>query len=205
MFNRWYLLELDFDIPDYQHWLKTLLFEHPSWIDRSLPAGVISDRNMEPRRIYGGQIITNQDKDLQMKRLDGGGMLRELLMKMALLTTNVMGDLAKKHKKASVIQRFRIIIPVLDKQDLIVDNDLENDIENMKALGVSRSQSNHSPVHIKKEKITRQIIYACPDHNTSLQALPYVKFQKSKSKPLQLETFPVIKTENSEPSSEKHK
>jgi hypothetical protein len=34
-----------------------------------------------------------------------------------------------------------------------MDNDLENDIENMNGLGVSRHQSHLSPVHIKKEKI----------------------------------------------------
>jgi hypothetical protein len=51
----------------------------------------------------GGVIITDQDKDVQIKRLDGGGMLRELLLKMALPTTYVMGDLTKKSNKASVI------------------------------------------------------------------------------------------------------
>jgi hypothetical protein len=83
----WDLLELDFDIPDYQQLLKTQVFQHPSWIDRSLHEWVIFDRNMEHGRIYGGEIITNRDKDLQIKRLDGGRTLREVLMKMAIPMT----------------------------------------------------------------------------------------------------------------------
>jgi len=58
---------------------------------------------MEHRRSYGGEIITDRGKDLQIKRLDGGGTLREHLMKMALPTTYVMGDLPKKGNKAAVI------------------------------------------------------------------------------------------------------
>jgi len=112
----WDLLELDFNIPDYQQWLKTQVFEHPSWIDRSLPARVIFDGNMERGGIYGEEIITDWDKDLQIKRLDGGGTLREILMNMALPTTHVMGDLTKKRNKAAVIRRFILIIPVLDKR-----------------------------------------------------------------------------------------
>jgi len=153
----WDLPELGFDIPDYQQWLKTQVFEHPSWTDRSLPERVIFDGNMERGGIYGGEIITNRDKDLQIKRLAGGGTLRELLMKMALPTTYVMGDLTKKRNKAAVIRRFILIISVLDKKALILDNDSENDIENMNSLGVGRRQSCLSPVHIKKKKIVREV------------------------------------------------
>jgi hypothetical protein len=142
----WDLPELEFDIPNYQQWLKTQVFEHPSWIDRSLPDWVIFDGNMERGGIYGGEIITDWDKDLQIKRLDGGGTLRELLMKMALPTTYVMGDLTKKRNKAAVIRRVILIIPVIDKKALIMDNDLESNIENMNGLGVSRRQSRLSSV-----------------------------------------------------------
>jgi len=121
----WDLPELDFDIPDYQPWLKTHVFEHPSWIDHSLPERVIFDGNMEHGGIYGGEIISDWDKDLQIKRLDGGGTFRELLMKMALPMTYVMGDLTKKRNTAAVIRRFIQIIPVLDKKALIMDDDLE--------------------------------------------------------------------------------
>jgi hypothetical protein len=86
-----------------------------------------------------------------------------------------------------------------------MDNDSENDVENMNSLGVSRHQSHLSPVHINKEKIVREVIYPCADHNTSLQSLTYFKFQKSQSKPLQLKTFPVIKSEKCDTNSEKHK
>jgi hypothetical protein len=99
----WDLPELDFDIQDYQQWLKTQVFEHLAWIDRSLHEMVICDGNKERGGIYGGEIITDRDKDLQIKRRDGGGTLRELLMKMALPTTYVMGDLTKKRNKPSVI------------------------------------------------------------------------------------------------------
>jgi len=98
-----------------------------------------------------------------------------------------------------------LIIPVFDKKALIMDNDSENDIENMNDLGVSRPQSRLSPVHIKKEKIIREVLCPCADHNTLLQSLTYFKFQKSQSKPLQLKTFPVIKTERNNTNSEKHK
>jgi len=202
---RWDLPELDFDIPDYQQRLTTQVFEHPSWIDRSLPERVIFDGNMERGGNDGGEIITDRDKDLQIKRLDGGGTLRELLMKMALPMTYVMGDPTKKRNKAAVIRRFILIIPVLDTTALIMDNDSENDIENMNSLGVSSHQSRLSPVHIKKEKIVREVIYPCADHNTLLQSLTYFKFQKSQSKSLQRETFPLIKPEKYETNSEKHK
>jgi len=97
------LPELDFDIRDYQKWLKTQVFEHPSWIDHSLPERVIFDGNMECRGIHVGGIITDRDKDLPIKRLDGGGTLRELLMKMELPTTYVMGDLTNMRNTAAVI------------------------------------------------------------------------------------------------------
>jgi hypothetical protein len=42
---------------------------------------------MERGRIYGREIITNRDNDLQIKRLDGGRTLREVLMKMAIPMT----------------------------------------------------------------------------------------------------------------------
>jgi hypothetical protein len=166
----WDLPELDFDIPDYQQWLKTQVFEHPSWIDRALPERVIFDANKERGGIYGGEIITDRNKDLQIKRLDGGGTLRELLMKMALPTTYVMGDLTKKRNKPSVIRRFILMIPVLDKKALIMDNDSENYIQNMNGLEVSRHRSHLSPAHIKKEKITHKVIYLCVDPNTLLQS-----------------------------------
>jgi hypothetical protein len=86
----WDLLELDFDILDYQQWLKTQVFEHPSWIDGSLPERVIFDGDIERGGIYSGVIITDRDKDLQIKTLDGGGTLRELLVMMALPMTYVM-------------------------------------------------------------------------------------------------------------------
>jgi hypothetical protein len=172
----WDLPELDFNIPDYQQWLKTQVFEHPSWIDHSLPERVIFDGNKERGGIYGGEIITDRDKDLQIKRLDGGETFRELLMKMALPTTYVMGDLTKMRNKPSVIRRFILIIPVLDKKALIVDNDSENNIENMNGLEVSRHLSHLSPAHIKKEKITHKVKYPCVDPNTLLQSLTYFKF-----------------------------
>jgi len=152
MYIGWDLQELDCDIPDYQQWLKTQVFQHPSWIDCSLPESVIFDGNMERGGIYGGEIITDWDKDLQIKRLDGAGTLRELLKKMALPMTYVMGDLTKKRNKASVIRQFILIIPVLDKKALVMDNDSENDIENMNGLGVSRHHSRLSPEHIKKRE-----------------------------------------------------
>jgi len=201
----WVLLELEFDIPDYQEWFKTQVFEHPSWIDLSLPDRVILNGNMEHGAIYGGEIITDRHKDLQIKRPDGGGTLRELHMKMALPTTYVMEDLTKQCNKDAVIQRFILIIPVIDKKALIMDNDLESDIENMNGLGVSRRQSHLSPVYIKNEKIIREVIYPCADHNILLQSLTHFKFRKSESKPLQLKTFPVIKPEKNETNSEKHK
>jgi len=85
------------------------------------------------------------------------------------------------------------------------DNDSENEIDNMNGLGVSRRQTRLSTVHIKNEKIVREVIYQCADHNTLLRALTYIKFQKSQSKPLQLETFPVFKPENNVTNSGKHK
>jgi len=149
----WDLPELDFDIPEYQQWLKTQVLEHPSWIDRSLPERVIFDGNTECGGIFGGEIITDRDKDLQIKRLDGAGTLRELLTKIALPTTYVMGDLTKKRNNAAVMQRFILIIPVLDKKALMMDNDSENDIENLNGLGVRERQLCLSQVHIKKENI----------------------------------------------------
>ena len=48
-------------------------------------------------------MITDRDKDLQIKKLDGGETIRELLIKMALPMTYVMGDPTKKRNKAAVI------------------------------------------------------------------------------------------------------
>ena len=181
------------------------MFEHPSWIDHSLPDRVISDGNTEHGGIYGGEILTDRDKHLQIQRLDGGETIRELLMKLALPTTNVMGDPTMKRNKAAVIRRLILIIPVIDNTALIMDNDLESDIENMKSFGISRRQSRLSPVYIKKKKIIREVIYPCAEHTTLLQSLTNFKFQISQSKPLQLETFPLIKPKKNETNSKKHK
>jgi len=166
---------------------------------------VIFDGNTECGGIYGGEIITDRDKDLQFKRLDGGETFRELLMKMALPTTHVMGDPTMKRNKASVIRRFILIIPVIDNTALIMDNDLESDIENMNSLGISRHQSRLSPAYIQKKKIIREVIYPSADHTTLLQSLTNFKFQRSQSKPLQLETFPLINPKKNETNSKQHK
>jgi len=79
------------------------VFQHPSWIDSSLPERDIFDGNMKRGGIYGGEMITDRDKDLQIKKLDGGETIRELLIKMALPMTYVMGDPTKKRNKAAVI------------------------------------------------------------------------------------------------------
>jgi hypothetical protein len=123
---------------------------------------------------------------------------------MALRTTYVTGDLTTRRNTAAVIRQLIIVIPVIGQKALIMDNDLENDIENINSRGVSRCQSHLSPVHKKKEKVLQKVIYPCADHNTLLQSLTYFKFQKSKSKSLQLEIFPVIKPEKYETYSEKH-
>jgi hypothetical protein len=71
------LPELDFNILDYQQSLKTQVFEHPSWIDRSLPErGIFDGNTTEHAGMYGGEIITEQENDLQIKRLDD--LFREL-------------------------------------------------------------------------------------------------------------------------------
>jgi hypothetical protein len=64
------LPELDFDILDYQPLLKTQVLEHPSWIDSSLPERGIFDGNTEHAGMYGGEIITDQENNQQIKRLE---------------------------------------------------------------------------------------------------------------------------------------
>jgi hypothetical protein len=68
---------------------------------------------MERRRTYGLEIITDWDKTLQIKRMDGGGTIRELVIKMVLLMTYVKGDLTNKHRKAAVIQQFIFVLIIL--------------------------------------------------------------------------------------------